>query len=34
VSEEAEEMDVGKQEFIRDEIIKVEQTLSAEIESL
>jgi hypothetical protein len=34
VSEEVEEMDVGKQEFIRDEIIKVEQTLSAEIESL
>jgi hypothetical protein len=34
VTEEVEEMDVGKQEFIRDEIIKVEQTLSAEIESL
>jgi hypothetical protein len=34
VSEEAEEMDVSKQEFIRDEIIKVEQKLSAEIESL
>jgi hypothetical protein len=34
VTEEVEDMDVGKQEFIRDEIIKVEQTLSAEIESL
>ena len=34
VTEEVEDMDMGKQEFIRDEIIKVEQTLSAEIESL
>jgi hypothetical protein len=34
VAEEVEEMDVAKQEFIRDEIVKVEQTLAAEVESL
>ena len=28
------EMDMAKQEFIRDEIVKVEQTLATEIESL
>ena len=32
--EEVGEMDVAKQEFIRDEIVKVEQTLAGEIESL
>jgi hypothetical protein len=34
VTKEVEEMDLDKQEFIRDEIIKVEQTLTTEIESL
>jgi hypothetical protein len=32
--EEVGEMDMAKQEFIRDEIVKVEQTLAGEIESL
>ena len=33
-TEEVGEMDMAKQEFIRDEIVKVEQTLATEIESL